>query len=70
MIVQVRDDFPLPSHDGEDELIPPYAIDNAAGVLSDDTGYVGVSFVFLVSYRVLTFFVANVDGCEPCERPA
>lgn len=35
-------DFPVPSHEGEDVLIPPYAIDNAAVTLSNKTGYVGV----------------------------
>jgi alpha-glucosidase len=32
-----------PSHKGEDLLDPPYAIDNAQGVLSDRTAYVGLA---------------------------
>ncbi|EIM82359.1 alpha-glucosidase [Stereum hirsutum FP-91666 SS1] len=38
-----RRDFPIPSHDGEDVLIPPYAIDNAAVTLSNKTGYTDAS---------------------------
>lgn len=34
-----------PSHEGEDLLDPPYAIDNAAGVLSGRTAYVGLSLL-------------------------
>jgi alpha-glucosidase len=34
-----------PSHAGDDLLNPPYAIDNAQGVLSDRTAYVGLSLL-------------------------
>ena len=34
-----------PSHAGEDLLDPPYTINNAQGVLSDRTAYVGLSMM-------------------------
>ncbi len=35
----------VPSHAGDDLLNPPYAIDNAQGVLSNRTAYVGLSLL-------------------------
>ncbi|KAI0317397.1 alpha-glucosidase [Amylostereum chailletii] len=46
-----------PSHDGEDVLSPPYAIDNAAGALSSRTGYTnGIHSNGLIEYDAHNIF--------------
>lgn len=40
----MKRDFPIPSHAGENVLLPPYAIDNAAVQLSNKTAFVGAFY--------------------------
>lgn len=42
--MRTRRDFPIPSHGGENVLLPPYAIENAAVQLSNKTAFVGVFY--------------------------